>query len=101
AFEQMGGKRRYATMVATLRELEATLTDAALAMFRSLVARANLRARKRLEEMIATSADQGRERLARIADVLDTLATAAKRGGDVVAAVTSVAPLEVITADAA
>lgn len=101
AFEQTGGKRRYATMVATLRELEATLTDAALAMFRSLVARANLRARKRLEEMIATSADQGRERLARIADVLDTLATAAKRGGDVVAAVTSVAPLEVITADAA
>jgi TnpA family transposase len=101
AFQQMTGKRRYATMVATLRELEATLTDAALAMFRALVARANLRARKRLEETIAASADQGRERLARIADVLDALATAAKRGGDVISAVTSVAPLDVIAADAA
>ncbi|MFL0415819.1 DUF4158 domain-containing protein, partial [Sphingomonas sp. 179-A 2A2 NHS] len=100
AFQQMGSRRRYATMVATLRELEATLTDAALAMFRSLVARANLRARKRLEGTIAASADQGRERLARIADVLDALATAAKRGGDVVAAVTRIAPLDLIQADA-
>lgn len=101
AFQQMSGKRRYATMVAMLRELQATLTDAALAMFRSLVARVNLRARKRLEETIAASADQGRERLARIADVLDALATTAKRGGEVVSAVTSVAPLDVIVADAA
>jgi hypothetical protein len=101
AFQQMGPARRYAAMVATLRELEATLTDAALDMFRSLVARANLRARKRLEETIMASADSGREGLLRIADVLDALTKAARSGRDVTAAVTSVAPLELIEADAA
>jgi TnpA family transposase len=101
AFQQMGLARRHAALVATLRELEATLTDAALDMFRSLVARANLRARKRLEETIMASADSGRERLLRIADVLEALTKAARNGRDVTAAVTSVAPLEVIEADAA
>ena len=101
AFQQMAGARRYATLIATVRELEATLTDAAITMFRSLVARANLRARKRLEATIAASADGGRERLLRIADVLETLAKAARSGGDVVAAVTSVASLATIEADAA
>jgi TnpA family transposase len=100
ALQQMGAARRYATMVATLRELEATLTDAALSMFGALVGRANLRARKRLEETIAASADQGRERLIRIAHVLEALAKTAKNGGDIVSAVTSVATLDVIEADA-
>lgn len=49
AFQQIAASRRYATLIATVRELEATLTDAAIDMFRSLVARANLRARKRLD----------------------------------------------------
>lgn len=101
AFQQMGAQRRHAMLVATLRDLEATLTDAALSMFQSLVGRANLRAKKRLEETIAASADHGRERLLRIADVLDALTRAAKKGGDVTAAVTAVAPLETIEADAA
>lgn len=101
AFQQMGEARRAAALVATVREIEVTLIDAAIGMFRSLVARANLRARKRLEATIAASADGGRERLLRIADVLETLATAAKRGEDVVAAVTAVAPLATIEADAA
>ena len=57
----MGEVRRAAALVATVREIEVTLTDAAIGMFRSLVARANLRARKRLEATIAVSADGGRE----------------------------------------
>ncbi len=43
AFQQMGLARRHVVLVATLRELEATLTDAALDMFRSLVARQSSR----------------------------------------------------------
>lgn len=53
ALQQMGQACRLTTLVATLRELEASLTDAAIAMFTSLVGRANLNARKRLEETIA------------------------------------------------
>ena len=97
----MGPAQRHAVMVATLRELEATLTDAALAMFRSLVGRAHLRAKKRVEEAVAVSADQGRERLTRIADVLDALVKTARKGGDVAGAVTAVAALDTIEADAA
>ncbi|MER9338261.1 DUF4158 domain-containing protein [Mesorhizobium sp. M0293] len=81
AFQQMGSVRRHAGMMATLNELAITLTDAALTMYQSLVGRANLRARKRLEETIAASAEQGRIRLLRIADVLDALVTAAKTVG--------------------
>lgn len=101
AFQQMGAARRHAALVATVRELEATLTDAAISMFRSLVARANLRARKRLEATIAASAEGGRERLVRIAAVLETLAKTARIGGDIAAAVTAVATLDAIEADAA
>jgi hypothetical protein len=101
AFQQMGPAQRHSVMVATLRELEATLTDAALAMFRSLVGRAHLRAKKRVEEAVTVLADQGRERLARIADVLDALVKAARKGGDVAGAVTAVAALDTIEADAA
>lgn len=101
AFQQMASARRYAVMTATLNELAITLTDAALAMFQSLVGRANLRARKRLEETIAASAEQGRARLLRVADVLDALVTAAKSGADVAAAVTAIAPLDIVAADAA
>lgn len=100
ALQQMTPPRRMATLIATLRELEATLTDAALTMFGSLVGRANLRARKRLEETILASADQGRERLIRIAQILEVLTSTIRKGGDVVAAVTSVADLDVIEADA-
>jgi TnpA family transposase len=101
AFQQMGSARRYAVMMATLSELAITLTDAALTMFQSLVGRANLRARKRLEGTIAASDEQGRTRLIRIADVLETLVKTARKGGDIAAAVTLVATLDVVEADAA
>src|SRR3546814_5855000 len=60
ALQQRGPARRLTTLVATLRELEATLSDAAISMFSALVGRANLNARKRLEETIAVANDQGR-----------------------------------------
>ena len=101
AFLQMGPDRRHTVMIATLRELETTLTDGALSMFQSLVTRANLRARKRLEETIALSAEQGRVRLARIADVLEALVTSTREGGDIASAVTEIAALEIIEDDAA
>ena len=101
AFQQMGPARRHTIMMATLSELGITLTDGALTMFQSLVGRANLRARKRLEETIAVSAEQGRARLTRIADVLDALVRTARKDGDIKAAVTAIAALEVVEADAA
>ena len=100
ALQQMSALRRLATLVATMRDLEATTTDAALAMFGSLVGRANLRARKRLDETILASADQGRERLVRIAAVLEAMTKALRNGKDVADAVTSVASIELIEADA-
>ena len=101
AFQQMGQARRHTVMMATLIELKVTLTDAVLSMFQSLVGRANLHARKRLEEMIAASAEQGRARLTRIADVLDALVQAARVEGDIAAAVTAIVALDVVEADAA
>jgi hypothetical protein len=44
AFQQMRPARRRVVLLATLRELEATLTDAAIDMFIALVGRAHLRA---------------------------------------------------------
>src|SRR3546814_3172518 len=63
AFQQMRPARRRVILLATLRELEATLTDAAIAMFGALMGRAHLRARKRLEQRVAVSGREGRDRL--------------------------------------
>lgn len=101
AFQQMGPARRRVILVATLREIEATLTDAAIGIFGSLIGRAHLRARKRLEQTIAASADQGRDRLIRVAGVLEAVSKAARAGGDIAAAVAAVASLDTIDADAA
>ena len=101
ALQQMGPARRLTTLVATLRELEATLSDAAISMFSALVGRANLNARKRLEETIAVADEQGRARLTRIAAVLEALAKAARSGSDIAVAVTAIAELDIIEADAA
>src|SRR3546814_10984279 len=73
AFQQMRASRRRVILLATLREMEATLTDAAIAMFGALMVRAHLRARKRLEQGIAISGREGRDRLMPIATVLETV----------------------------
>jgi len=101
AFQQMGAPRRYTVMLATLADLEVTLTDAALSMFQALVGRANLRARKRLEETIAISAEQGRLRLTRIADVLQTLASSAKAGSDIKTSIEKITSFDIIEEDVA
>jgi hypothetical protein len=101
AFQQMRPARRRVVLLATLRELEATLTDAAIDMFIALVGRAHLRARKRLEQRVAVSGREGRERMLRIARVLEAVSHAARAGGDVAAAVGVVASLDIIDADAA
>ena len=101
AFQQMGPARRRVILVATLRELAVTLTDSAISMFGSLVGRSHLRARKRLERAIAVSVDEGRERLIRIAGVLEAVTRTARAGGDIAAAVTAIATFDTIDADAA
>src|SRR3546814_9471633 len=65
AFQQMRASSRRVILLATLREMEATLTDAAIAMFGALMGRDHLRARKRLEQGIAISGREGRDRLGR------------------------------------
>ena len=100
AFQQMRPSRRRVVLVATLREMEATLTDAAIGMFGALVGRAHLRARKRLEQRVAASGREGRERLMRVANVLEAMTRAARSGADIALAVQAVAPLETIDADA-
>ena len=100
AFQQMRPSRRRVVLFATLRKMEATLTDAAIAMFGALVGRAHLRARKRLEQRVAASGREGRERLARVASVLEAITRAARSGADIALAVQAIAPLETIEADA-
>lgn len=101
AFQQMRPARRKTVLLATLREMEATLTDAAIAMFGALVGRARLRARKRLEQRVAVSNREGRERLLRVAVLLETVARAARAGEDVGAAVNRITTLDTLDADAA
>lgn len=101
AFQQMRPARRHVMLVATLRELEVTLTDAAIAMFISLVGRSHLRARKRLERTVAASAEEGRKRLIRIAGVLEAVSRTGREGGDIAAAVAAIASFDTLDADAA
>jgi hypothetical protein len=63
AFQQMTTPRRRAVLVATVRELEADLTDASLSMFDGFVGRAWRRSEKRGAERAATLERSGKERL--------------------------------------
>jgi TnpA family transposase len=101
AFQQISHTRRYAVLTATLRVLEVSITDAALSMFRALVGRATLRARKRVEAEALAAAEKAKERLRRIANVLDAMVSAAEAGADIAAAVVEIAPLKTVTADSA
>lgn len=101
AFQQMRPSRRRVVLLATLRELEMVLTDAAIGMFRSLVGRAHKRARKRFEQRGAISGGEGRERMIRIARVLEAVSRAVRNGEDIAAALRVIAPLDTIDADAA
>ncbi|WP_245613331.1 hypothetical protein [Skermanella stibiiresistens] len=63
AFQQMTTPRRRAVLVATVRELEADLTDAALSMFDGFVGRAWRRSEKRGAERAATLERSGKKGL--------------------------------------
>src|SRR3546814_4136846 len=60
-----------------------------------------LRARKRLEQGIAISGREGRDRLMRIATVLETVSRVARTGEDIGAALRDIVPLDMLDADAA
>src|SRR3546814_947208 len=67
----------------------------------ALMGRAHLRARKRLEQGIAISGREGRDRLIRIATVLETVSRVARTGEDIGAALRDIVPLDMLDADAA
>ena len=94
AFQQMTAPRRCAVLVATVRELEADLTDAALSMFDGFVGRAWRRSEKRGAERAATLEQSGKERLEQLADALDAGAAAHQDGKDAHAALTAMQPWE-------
>lgn len=85
-FQQMTAPRRRALLVATVRELEVDLTDAALAMFDGFVGRAWRRSEKRGAERTASLEQAGKERLDRLAYALDAGAVAHHDGKDAHAA---------------
>jgi hypothetical protein len=55
------------------------LADAAIGMFTSLNGRAYHRARKRLEQRVAISGSEGRDRLVRVAKILEAASQDPKR----------------------
>ena len=62
AFQQMSVPQRTAVMTATLRDIEASLVDAALSLFEGLIGRAYNRAKKRVEDSFSirrTNASSG------------------------------------------
>ena len=56
-FQQMGVQPRTAIMTATLRDMEASLIDAALTLFEGLIGRAYNKAKKRVDEALIEQAD--------------------------------------------
>src|SRR3546814_20986009 len=70
-------------------------------MLSALMGRAHRRALKRLEQRVAISGREGRDRLMRIATVLETVSQAARAGGDIGAALRDIVPLDMLDADAA
>src|SRR3546814_6833681 len=98
--------RRRHTRCALVTEVQGcalpiSLTDSAIAMFGALMGRAHLRARKRMEQGIAISGREVRDRLMRIATVLETVSRVARTGEDIGAALRDIVPLDMLDADAA
>src|SRR3546814_17352781 len=58
ALQQMGPARRFTTLVETLRELEDTLSDAAISKFSAVVGRSKHKLRTRMEESMAGATDK-------------------------------------------
>jgi hypothetical protein len=99
AFQQMGVQPRTAIMTATLRDMEASLIDAALTLFERLIGRAYNKAKKRVDEALIEQADDAKQRLARIANVLDSILKAHERDESIEAAIVAVTTWEALSAD--
>ena len=99
AFLQMGAQPRTAIMTATLRDMEASLIDAALTLFEGLIGRAYNKAKKRVEEVLVEQADDAKQRLARVANVLDAILKAHERDESIEAAIAAVTTWEALSAD--
>jgi TnpA family transposase len=99
AFQQMGVQPRTAIMTATLRDMEASLIDAALTLFEGLIGRAYNKAKKRVDEALIEQADDAKQRLARIANVLDSILKAHERDESIEAAIAAVTTWEALSAD--
>lgn len=100
AFQQMTVSQRTAVMTATLRDIEASLVDAALTLFEGLIGRAYNKAKKRIEDALLDQVDETKQRLARIADVLDAILKAHDRDESIDAAITAVTTWDTLSADA-
>ncbi len=99
AFQQMGVQPRTAIMTATLRDMEASLIDAALTLFEGLIGRAYNKAKKRVDEALIEQADDAKQRLARVANVLDAILKAHERDESIEAAIAAVTTWEALSAD--
>jgi len=99
AFQQMGVQPRTAIMTATLRDMEASLIDAALTLFEGLIGRAYNKAKKRVDEALIAQADDAKRRLARVANVLDAILKAHERDESIEAAIAAVTTWEALSAD--
>jgi TnpA family transposase len=100
AFQQMGVAQRTAIMTATLRDIEASLVDAALNLFEGLIGRAYNKAKKRVAEALLGQADETKQRLARVADVLDAILNAHDCSENIEAAIAGVTTWDTLSADA-
>ena len=100
AFQQMGVLNlRTAIMTATLRDMEASLMDAALTLFEGLIGRAYNKAKKRVDEALIEQADDAKQRLARVANVLDAILKAHERDESIEAAIAAVTTWEALLAE--
>src|ERR1700694_1331965 len=97
AFQQMGVQPRTAIMTATLRDMEASLIDAALTLFEGLIGRAYNKAKKRVDEALIEQADDAKQRLARVANVLDAILKAHERDESIEAAIAAVTTWEALS----
>ncbi len=100
AFQQMGTDQRVAVMTATLQDIEATLVDAALTLFEGLIGRAYNKAKDRVDEALLERTDDDKQRLARIADVLDAIIEARNSGENIETAIAAVTSWDTLSADA-
>jgi len=100
AFQQMSAPQRTAVLTATLRDIEASLVDAALSLFEGLIGRAYTKAKKRVEDTLLDQADESKQRLARVADVLEAILKAHERNESIDAAIVAVTTWDTLSADA-